>query len=257
MQEDGSFYEQKEFESRLHEREAAVAAEQQSVSSAASDWRGLEIQLATLSQTDRLNELLAANPFCLSPADAKEVAWRASDGGTKPVILEAPIGMGRRALGANDQLLELDVADRWSRHPCSTDASSLGGLIGRPLKNQDLDIHMIADSLSSIPVILVYGYVRSDRSLWLSTCAWNILTREPRSEQLKIALPGTPLPALYGDPITVQRWKDEVGTRATTIIAFLTQWFHLVRHNRKPTLERLAGAGGGQEILRSFLSLAS
>lgn len=246
---DGSFYEQREFESRLHEREAAVAAEQQSISSAASDWRGLEIQLATLSQTDRLSKLLAANPFRLSPEDAKEVAWQASDGGAKPIILEAPIGVGGRVLGADDdQLLELDVTDRWSRHPCSTDATPLGGLIDRPLKNQDLDIHMIANSLSSVPVILIHGYVRSDRSLWLSACAWNVITRESRSEQLKIGLPGAPLPALDGDQIALQRWKDEIGTRATTIVAFLSQWFHLVRHNRKPTLEWVAEAGGGQEI---------
>ena len=252
---DGSFYDQKEFESRLHEREAAVAAEQQSVSSAASDWRGLEIQLATLSQTDRLSKLLAANPFRLSPEDAKEVAWQASDGGGKPIILEAPIGISGRMLGADDdQLLELNVADRWSRHPCSTDAAPLGGLIDRPLKNQDLDIHMIANSLSSIPVILVYGYVRSDRSLWLSACAWNVITRESRSEQLKIALPGIPLPAFDGDQVALQRWKDEIATRSTTIIAFLTQWFHLVRYNRKPTLERLAEVGGGQEIRRLIAS---
>jgi hypothetical protein len=244
---DGSFYEQKEFESRLREREGAVTAEQQSASSATSDWRGLEIQLATLSQTDRINRLLAANPFRLSPADAKELAWQASDGGAKPVILEAPIGMGRKALDA-DQLLELDVTDRWSRHPCSTDAIPLGGLIDRPLKNQDLDIHMIANSLSSIPAILIYGYVRSDGSLWLSACAWNIITKESRSEQLKIALPGTPLPALDGDPIIAQKWKDEIGNRATTIIALLTQWFHLVRYNRKPTLDRLTGVDGGREI---------
>lgn len=252
---DGSFYEQKEFESRLHEREAAVAAEQQSVSSAAGDWRGLEIQLATLSQTDRISKLLAANPFRLSPEDAREVAWQASDGGIKPIILEAPIGINGRTLGADDdQLLELDVADRWSRHPCSTDAAPLGGLIDRPLKNQDLDIHMIANSLPSIPVILVYGYVRSDRSLWLSACAWNVITRESRSEQLKIALPGIPLPAPDGDRVVPQNWKDEIASRTTTIIAFLAQWFHLVRHNRKPTLERLAGVGGGQEIRRLIAS---
>jgi hypothetical protein len=113
---------------------------------------------------------------------------------------------------------------------------------------------MIANSLSSIPVILVYGYVRSDRSLWLSACAWNVITRESRSEQLKIALPGIPLPAPDGDRVVLQSWKDEIASRTTTIIAFLAQWFHLVRHNRKPTLERLAGVGGGQEIRRLIAS---
>jgi hypothetical protein len=80
------------------------------------------------------------------------------------------------------------------------------------------------------------------------------MTRESRSEQLKIALPGTLLPALDGDQIALQVWKDETGTRATTIIAFLAQWFHLVRHNRKPTLERFAGANGGQEIRKLIAS---
>jgi hypothetical protein len=66
---------------------------------------------------------------------------------------------------------------------------------------------------------------------------------------------GVPCPlGDLGSAVALQRWKDEIATRATTIIAFLGQWFHLVRHNRKPTLERLAGVGGGQEIRRLIAS---
>jgi hypothetical protein len=250
---DGTFYEQKAFESVLDDREAAVAAEQQMASSAASDWRGLEIQLATISQTDRLNRLMAASPFRLSPADTRETAWKASGEGAAPVMLCAPLGIDKRVSEADSHFSELDILDHWSRHPCSGDVVSLGGLVDRPLKNQDLDVHIITETLPGIPAIILYGQLKPDRTLWLLICACNIMTKETRPELVKIALPEFPLPPPGAAPEAISAWKDNVRSQVTTVVALLAQWFHLVRYQRRPALERFSSLDGGQEI-RKFIA---
>jgi hypothetical protein len=246
---DGTFYERKEFESRLHEREDSVKAERKAALAADSDWRGLEIQLATLSQTDRINRLIAANPFCLSVEDTRDIAEQTSLEGSYPVLLEAPIGIDKRLSGDSQQdVLDLSIGQRWGRHPCAADVKPLSGVISRPLYNQDVDVHIIANTLSNVPVILTYGYAKADGTLWVSVYAWNIIANEPQRDPLKIALPGISYPDISENSEAIQEWKDEISRRIQTIIALLAQWFFLVHHGRKPTLEKLTALDGGSEI---------
>lgn len=247
---DGTFYEREEFGSRLHEREDSIKAERKAALAADSDWRGLEIRLATLSQTDRINRLLAANPFCLSAEDTKDIVKQASLEGSYPVLLEAPIGIDKRRLSETGQqeLLDLSIGERWARHPCASDVKPLSGVIGRPLHNQDVDVHIIASTLYDVPVILTYGYAKADGTLWVSVYAWNIIANEAQRDPLKIALPGVPYPDISENPKNIQEWKHEISRRIETIIALLAQWFFLVRHGRRPTLEKLSALDGGPEI---------
>ena len=246
---DGTFYQQKEFESHLHEREDAVRAEQTAALAADSDWRGLEIRLATLSQTDRINRLLAANPFILSPEDTTALVEKASAEGTHPVLLEAPIDIDKRVTRTGQQeLLDLDIGQRWARHPCAADVTPLSGVISRPLRNQDVDVHIIASSMSDIPVILTYGHVKADRTLWASVYAWNIIANDPEPAPLTIALPSIPYPDADEHSVEMQRWKQEVSSRIEIIIALLAQWFFLVKRRRKPTLDKLIVLDSGLEI---------
>jgi hypothetical protein len=246
---DGSFYEQQEFKSRLRERETAIAAQQQDQSAAAADWRGLEVALATLSQTDRLNRILAANPFRLSIEDTKQLVYDASSDGTHPVLLEAPINARKDAAKSSEQdILDLDIGNRWSRHPCAEDVTPLGGVIDRPLRHEDLDVHIIATSLSEVPVILTYGQLKADSTLWLSVYAWNIVAKGAIRDPLKIALPSLQLPDASSSSPELRAWKDEVCALITSIIAMLAQWYYLVNCGRKPTLEKLASLAGGSEV---------
>jgi hypothetical protein len=246
---DGSFYEQQEFKSRLREREAAIAAQQQDQSAAAADWRGLEVALATLSQTDRLNRILAANPFRLSIEDTKQLVYDASSDGTRPVLLETPISAYKDVIRSfKHEILDLDIGNRWSRHPCAEDVSALSGVIDRPLRHQDLDVQIIATSLSEVPVILIYGQLKADSTLWLSVYAWNIVAKSAKRDPLKIALPSLRLPDVPPTSPELRVWKDEVCSRIVTIIAMLAQWYYLVNCGRKPTLDKLASLAGGSEV---------
>ena len=246
---DGSFYQQQEYASRLREREAAVAAELAAVDAASSQWRGLDIALASMSQADRLNRFLSTNPLRLSPEDTKQVALEASSGGKRPLLLEAPINVDKHASSFKAlKTLDLGVGQRWSRHPCADDVHTLTGVIERPLKHQDLDVHLIARAMPEIPAILIYGHVDAENSLWLSIYAWNIVANNPDQEPMRLAFPRIDCPDVSTTSRALQEWKEKVVTQVITIIALLGQWFFLVRHGRKPTLNKLSGPGHDNEM---------
>jgi len=246
---DGSFYQQKEFEYRHRQREAEITAQLKAQSKAVSDWRSLEIELATLSQTDRLNRLLAANPFHLSIEDTKQQVYNASASGTHPILLETPISAQRQTTGDSEgDILDLDIGNRWSRHPCAEDVTPLGGVIDRPLRHQELDVHIIAESLSEVPAILTYGQLKADNTLWLSVYAWNIFAKGAKRDPLKIAMPSFRYPDAPFCSSEVRAWKDEVSSRIITVIALLAQWYYLVNYGRKPTLDKLTSLSGGSEV---------
>jgi hypothetical protein len=245
---DGSFYQQQEYASRLREREAAIAAELAAADAASSQWRGLDIALASMSQTDRLGRFLSSNPLRLSPEDTKQVAVEASSGGKRPLLLEAPIDIDKQASSfKGHKTLDLGVGQRWSRHPCADDVHTLTGVIERPLKHQDLDVHLIARSMSEIPAILIYGHVDSESSLWLSIYAWNIVANSPGQEPMRLAFPRIDCTDA-STTSSLQEWKDDLATQVTTIIALLGQWFFLIRYGRKPTLNKLSDPGHGNEM---------
>lgn len=245
MRRDGTFYDQQALLADLTEQAAMASDERAANRDAQRDWRQASISIAVNAEIDRQKRQIANAPFEYAPDEMHTIVAEATAQGQRPALLIAPFYQEHLSSQANDDAphaFRVAVRRAWLDAPWANDLVPLDGLISRPLRNTDLDVILIQQALSDMPVVLVYGETQSNQRIWPSLMAWNIV-ESPKVPSLRITFPALSLPALTSedDNSSSARLKseDDLGRQVVVTAGLLGEWFHLVRYGRRPRLHQL------------------
>ncbi|MFD9164036.1 hypothetical protein ACFVZ8_18935 [Streptomyces sp. NPDC059558] len=260
MKQDGNFRAQQELLSQLREEEAvnahsraihldarnAMVRRSEAVAEKTyeieRDWRQAQIAIQVRAVQERMDREVAESPFRYRQDELYELVHDATAGGASPALLVAPFVRDDLSGQQNDEgphSFRYAIRQAWIQSQWAGDLVSLDGVINRPLRNTDLDILLIQRALRNLPVILVYGRVQSNRRVWPSLCAWNVVdSPEMRSIQFTFPPLSIPDPGSVGQPAQLV-FEDELGTTTAISAGLIAEWFHLVRYGRAPRLHTL------------------
>jgi hypothetical protein len=262
LRRDGSFFDQQRFLHLLQEQEAAAAAaraeELQSRETVARseeanlnnqyevarDWRQAQVSIEVKTELDRLERNLANSPFAYTADELHGLVYEATQGGARPVLLVAPFfneDLNRESNDDGPHAFRVAIRRAWLNSPWASDVSTLDGALTRPLRNTDLDIALVQRALWDLPVLLVYGDVQTGTRVWPSLTAWNIVDT-PDFRSIQVNFPPLALPAAVSDDRLRREerlaFEDELGRSTAVTTAMLSDWFHLARDGRPPSIHR-------------------
>ncbi|WP_322763049.1 hypothetical protein [Frankia sp. Cr2] len=201
---------------------------------------------ASDTRLDERRKILWENqsPFVTGDTIARELVEGETRESCLPVVLIAPFYDERKpASQRHDAVGEFRTAIRESLNnaPWASLYRTLDGLL-RPLTNSDLDLLRIRVVLSGLPVIVLWGSVKSSAETVLGVRMWG-MTKDPNREFVvsSTPIPLPPIPELsFSEGMTALRSFDsKVGWEMAAVAGIGADWFACHHRNLEPVLPRL------------------
>jgi hypothetical protein len=240
MQRDGSVPEQLQLQSDFKMAELQRDHELRQVQAILESTLRIDEHIETARATAELD----ANPFGYpSQEDAHRQVQRITRHGERPALLFAPF---LNIAGSVQENLDKpygyvhSLRSSWNDSAWRLEVAADVGTIAKPLVRTDWDARQIREALADLPVVLVYGVVRENRSPRLEILAWNIIddpAGRTDSEPIRITIPERATGTIDPDEL-----PDQLSLASTQLCAMLAEWFYVAR-GRLPCRHRDIAAG--------------
>ncbi|MEV4383545.1 hypothetical protein [Streptosporangium sp. NPDC049644] len=239
VQRDNSFYDQQKLLADLKEEDARHVGVQAST----EQYRQEEIGVLIKSALATPEKILEKSLFLPSADKVRSIAGQAAIQRGKPILLIAPFSEGLTEFKDVDASFRISLRRNWLNQPWQSDMIPMDGLLGRPLSGTDLDVSLIRQTLSNIPIVLVYGEMQRNRRIWASVVAWNIAESTEQS-LVHVTLPPFSIPSASAgfdslSPTQRLEFEDALGRAIAITVGVFGEWHHLLRYGRTPRLHRL------------------
>jgi hypothetical protein len=135
---------------------------------------------------ERARRRMESSPFFHDDLDTADLLWREFKAKGLPLFLVSPFWDETKTnmdsdAGGGDAHFRTAISGAWHEIQYDAHGLCLDGIFRRPLRQTDMDVLWIRNTLKDLPIVLSYGYT-DGKSVHPVVSTWNVLPDTPRNQ---------------------------------------------------------------------------